>query len=275
VSPAPPTATPPVWRDVVHLMGIPISVALRGREAGTTAGQDAWGRVVADLRAADEVFSTYRADSIISRLDRGELSLAELDDLDVRVAAEVREVVALGEAARQETAGAFDIRRPHPDGSVHLDPSGVVKGWAVQRASRHLRELDDTDFCLSAGGDLVAEVAEPARPAWNIGIENPASPSEIVATVALRTGAVATSGSAHRGAHILDARTGRVPERVAQVTVVADDLTWADVDATAAFALGPDALTWLAGRAGRSGLVVWTDGTCETVHSGSGIFNLT
>ncbi len=261
------TGPVPVWRDVVQLMGLPVSVALRGRHAGTEVGHDAWSRVVADLRAADVVFSTYRANSVISRLDRAELTLAELDQLDAGIAADVREVLELGAAAFEQTGGAFDARRPHGDGTRHLDPSGVVKGWAVERAARHLRALDDTDFCLSAGGDLIAEVADPARPAWNIGIESPTDPSKFVATVPVRHGAVATSSSAHRGTHIVDARTGLVPDRVAQVTVIADHLTWADIDATAAFALGPEAGSWLARRPGRTGLVIWADGTTETIPS--------
>jgi thiamine biosynthesis lipoprotein len=272
------TGSPPVWRDVVHLMGLPVSIALRGGQAGTAAAQVAWRRVVAELQAVDAVFSTYREDSVVSRLDRGELSVADLGRLDVAVAADVREVLQLGAAAREQSQGAFDVRRVRGDGTKHLDPSGVVKGWAVQRVARHLRALEDTDFCLSAGGDLVAEVVDPDRPAWNIGIESPTSRGELVATVQVRLGAVATSGSAHRGTHIVDARTGRVPDRVAQVTVVADNLTWADIDATAAFAVGPDASNWLSGRPGRSGLVIWSDGTREIVHSEEGglaIFNLT
>jgi FAD:protein FMN transferase len=267
VSGAVRTGAVPVRRDVVQLMGLPVSVALRGRYAGTAVGRDAWLAIVAELRTVDAVFSTYRADSVISRVDRGEVAVADLDVLGAAAAADVREVLALGEAAQEQTSGAFDIRRRHPDGSHHLDPSGVVKGWAVQRASQHFRELDDTDFCLSAGGDLVAEVADPGRAPWSVAIESPTDPSRILATIQVRSGAVATSSAAHRGTHIVDARTGLVPERVAQVTVIADDLAWADIDATAAFALGPEAANWLARRPGRTGLVVWTDGTTETISS--------
>jgi thiamine biosynthesis lipoprotein len=64
-----------------------------------------------------------------------------------------------------------------------------------------------------------------------------------------------------RGNHIVDARTGATPEALASVTVIHDSLTWADIDATAAFALGRDGLTWLSTRPGRIGLVVWQDGT--------------
>jgi thiamine biosynthesis lipoprotein len=90
----------------------------------------------------------------------------------------------------------------------------------------------------------------------------------VLAVVPLRSGAVATSGTAHRGAHLLDARTGLPPAGVASVTVVAASLTAADVDATAAFAHGPEAAHWLETRPGRSGLVVWDDGSTSVVGAG-------
>jgi len=204
------------------------------------------------------VFSTYRDDSHVSRLGRGEITLDECP-------AAVREVLDLAERARRESDGAFDVRRAGPDGARVLDPSGVVKGWAVQRASRHLRALDDTDFCLSAGGDMLCHVAADSRPDWQIGVEDPRDPSRVLAVVPVRHGAVATSGHAHRGRHVVDARTGEPPAGVASVTVVAPDLTWADIDATAAYAQGEQAAEWLRTRPGRVGLVVWTDGSTEVV----------
>jgi thiamine biosynthesis lipoprotein len=245
-------------RYVEHVMGMPISLALRGRHTGDPTARAAWAAVLADLRQADRVFSTYREDSCISRLRRGEIGLEDCP-------AEVPEVLALGEAAERESAGAFSVWLPGPDGRAVLDPSGVVKGWATERAAEHLRALPDTDFCLSAGGDMVSRTADPDRPAWRIGIEDPRDPRRVLAVVPVHTGAVATSGTAHRGQHLVDARTGRAPEGVASVTVLADSLTWADIDATAAYAHGPAAADWLGTRAGRTGLVVWADGTTTTV----------
>lgn len=144
-----------VRREVEQVMGMPISVALRGRHATTARGDAAWAEVLACLRDVDRVFSTFRPDSFVSRLDRGEVELAECP-------VEVAEVLALGERAGLESGGAFAIVRPDAEGRDVLDPSGVVKGWAVDRAARALRQLDDTDFCLSAGGDLVVHVADPA-----------------------------------------------------------------------------------------------------------------
>ena len=209
-------------RRVEHVMGMPISLALRGRHAGDARGEAAWAAALAVLRAADRTFSTYRADSVISRMNRG---------IAVDTPPEVADVLAIGAAAERSSGGAFALVR---DGV--LDPSGVVKGWAAERAAVALTALPDTDFCLSAGGDITC-----------------------------RTGAVATSGTAHHGSHIVDARTGRAPGGLASVTVVGRSLTAVDVDATAAFALGVDGERWLAVRGHRAAFVVRTDGTTGTL----------
>ena len=80
----------------------------------------------------------------------------------------------------------------------------------------------------------------------------------------LRSGAVATSGLAHRGAHVSDARTGVVPTALRSVTVIGPDLVWADIDATAALALDHEGAAWLATRPGRTAYLQWGDGRTET-----------
>jgi thiamine biosynthesis lipoprotein len=245
-------------RYVEHLMGMPISLALRGRHHDDDRARRAWTSVIAELREVDLVFSTYREDSFVSRLGRREITVADCPE-------EVAEVLELGLLARLQSNGAFDVRRRTADGTVVLDPSGVVKGWAVERASAQLRTLGETDFCLSAGGDMVCHTADPDGTPWRVGIEDPLDPSRVLAVVPVGRGAVATSGTAHRGAHLVDARTGAAPRQVASVTVVAHSLTWADIDATAAYALDGDAASWLRARAGRTGLVVWRDGSVELI----------
>lgn len=244
-----------VRRYVEHVMGMPVSLALRGRHTDDPVARGAWAEAMATLHDVDRVFSTYRSDSAVSRLGRGEITLADCPP-------EVAAVLELGEQARVASHGAFDVRR-EVGGRPVLDPSGVVKGWAAERAAHPLRLLADTDACLSVGGDVVCHVAGPDSPEWRIGIEDPHDPTRVVAVVPVRDGGVATSGLAHRGAHLTDARTGLVPTGVASVTVVSDDLTWADLDATAAFAQGADALRWLRTRPGRRGVVVWADGHRE------------
>ena len=143
-------------------------------------------------------------------------------------------MLALGRTAERESDGAFNLWLPDTDGKPVLDPSGVVKGWAVERAAAALRTLPDTDFCLSAGGDMTCHTIDTAGAPWRIGIEDPRDTSRIRAVIPVHNGAVATSGTAHRGQHLVDARTGRPPSGIASVTVVANSLTWADIDATAA-----------------------------------------
>jgi FAD:protein FMN transferase len=254
------TATVETQRRVAQVMGLPISLALRGRHNTGDLVDRAWAAALSTLREADRVFSTYRSDSVISRLDRGELSLAECPP-------EVAEVLAIAEQARVESVGAFDVRRTGPDGRVVLDPSGVVKGWAVERAFRAFDELVETDVCLSAGGDLVCRTRASGSPGWRIGIEDPHDPRRTVAVVPVHNGAVATSGLAHRGAHIVDPRTGGTPDALASVTVVGPELTWVDIEATTGFVLGDSARSWLETRTGRTGVLVHADGSTE-VFSG-------
>jgi FAD:protein FMN transferase len=246
----------PVARRVEHVMGMPISLALRGRHLDDDAADAAWAAALEVLREADRVFSPYRPDSVVSAIRRGELDLADAP-------ADVHEVLAIAARAERASDGAFSVWRPDLDGRPALDPSAVVKGWAAQRAAAALHLLEDTDSCLGAGGDLVCRSVSGVP--WRVGIEDPHDPTRVLATVEVHDGAVATSGTAHRGAHLVDARTGSAPAAVAQVTVVAASLTDADVDATAAYALGPQAAQWLGHRVGRRGLVVWADGTTTTV----------
>ncbi len=83
----------------------------------------------------------------------------------------------------------------------------------MQRAAAPLRALADTDFCLSAGGDMLCSVTALDRSAWRIGIEDPYDPGRIVAVVPVRVGGLATSARTNRGAHIVDPRTGENADR--------------------------------------------------------------
>jgi thiamine biosynthesis lipoprotein len=176
------------------------------------------------LRRADRVFSTYRADSDITRIDRGELAVPDADPM-------VAPVLELAERARLATAGAFDVRY-----AGRLDPSGIVKGWAASRAAE-LIVLPGADWYLNAGGDVMLRSAS-GQP-WRVGIEHPTEREALSAVLELADGAVATSGGAHRGRHIVDPATGSAATGVLQATVYGPDLVWADMFATAIVAGGP------------------------------------
>jgi thiamine biosynthesis lipoprotein len=228
---------------VEQIMGLPISVHLRGPHAAGRAAEAAVAAAFASLRRADTLFSTFRSDSQVSRLRRGALPGDERDPL-------LDTVLDLCEQARTDTAGYFDARVGRPE----FDPSGLVKGWAVERAAVGLAAATDLDFCVNAGGDIAT------RGRWRVGVENPARPAELVATVDVNGGAVATSGSAHRGTHIVDPHTGAAAVGLRSVTVVGPSLTRADGYATGAFARGNSAVVWLDRLAGYEALLVTADG---------------
>lgn len=239
-------------RHAEPVMGTVVSFDIRDTGPDTA---DALLSAVAWLHRVDAVFSTYRPDSQISRLGRGELPLAACDP-------EVAEVLALGERAERDGEGWFSVR---PDGAA-LDPSGVVKGWAVERASAILRAAGSHRHSVNGGGDVqTCGEPEPGR-GWNLGVAHPLHPGAF-ATVVRGSGiALATSGTAERGAHILDPHTGApVGGGLASVSVVGDSLTAADIAATTAFAMGgvrggAAARTWLEAAPGLEGFAVTTDG---------------
>ncbi|MEZ0578209.1 FAD:protein FMN transferase [Nocardioides sp. MH1] len=235
-------------RHSFEVMGTVVSLALRGRHEEGAAADVAWAAVQDRLRWADATFSTYRPDSVVNRWGRGELAAREAPR-------ELVEVLGLAEEARTASGGAFDIRAVRSPYGGGPDPSGVVKGWAVQRAAAVLEGLADTDYCLAAGGDLVCRTRRAGAAPWRIGIEDPDDPSRTIGVLQIANGAVATSGTAHRGAHVVDPRTGRPATGLRQVTVVAPTLIEADIEATAAFVLGGGGIEWLRAR-GRTGLAV-------------------
>ena len=235
---------------VEQIMGLPISIHVRGGEVACAHVEQHVAQVFADLRHADAVFSTYRDDSDLSRWERGELALADAD-------AGLADVVALCDGARDRTGGWFDPRGlPDPrTGEPRYDPSGLVKGWAVQRAAQHLADLDGYGWCLNAGGDVLVH-APADQPPWRIGIEDPDDPGRVRWTITRRNGSVATSGTAHRGAHIINPHTGRPATAARAVTVIGPELLWADVYATAAAARGKAAMQWFDGLDGYEALLV-------------------
>ncbi|MFD7701619.1 FAD:protein FMN transferase [Streptomyces caelestis] len=217
-------------------MGTVFSLDVRGGEPA--AVRAALREAVAGLHRVDEVFSTYRDDSQISRLARGGLGVGECDP-------EVAEVLELAAEAERVSDGWFSARY-----RGRLDPTGIVKGWAVERAARRLAAAGAAGVSVNGGGDVQVLGAPGAGRPWRVGVSDPLRPGGLAAVVSAAGAselAVATSGTAERGDHIVDPRTGRsaVTDLVA-VTVVAPQLTWADCWATAAFAMGSrQALAWL------------------------------
>lgn len=239
-----------VW--VEHVMGMPVSVHARGSGAREPMVAMAVDALFSDLHVLEDVFSTFRPGTVVSRLQRGELALAECS-------ADVQEVYRLCQVALALTHGAFDAWAAVPGHPGTFDPTGLVKSWAVGRAARRLDAVGHVAFAVGAGGDVLVTPGTQGSD-WIIGIEDPQDRTRLIATAPVHDGAVATSGIAARGLHIVDPRSGKLATEVLSATVVGPSLLWADVFATAAVALGREAVEWVSGLHGTSGLLVLADG---------------
>jgi FAD:protein FMN transferase len=217
------------------------------RDAGRW--DDAVSEVVTWLHHVDAVFSTYQPDSDIERIGRGDLRVADADP-------DVATVLDLCAEVQSVTGGYFSAM---PGG--RLDPTGLVKGWAVERASELLRQRGSANHAVNGGGDMqLAGQARPGEP-WRVGVADPGDASRVLRVVAGRDCAIATSGTSERGRHITDPFTGRAATALASATVIGPSLTCADAYATAAFVMGLDALAWIATTDGYAALLVANGGT--------------
>ena len=251
---------------VEQVMGMPVSIHLRGPGSRSAAAESRVQAAYDELRAVDVLFSPYRWDSEVSRIDRGELRFEDAHPL-------VAEVVALCETAGVLTGGSFDAfylaGRAAP-GRRGFDPTGLVKGWAVQRAAEHLAAGLGCDVSVNAGGDVAVRPGADPLP-WRIGIEDPADPARVLAVLPLHRGGIATSGTSRRGRHLVDPGSGRAVTDALSMTVVGPSLLWADVLATAAFVRGPvDGLAMVEGLIGYEALVVAGDGALTTTSGLTG-----
>lgn len=218
--------------EVLHVMGTAVSVDLRDRKVPDSA----INAVFDWFREVDQRFSTYKPDSEISRLGRGESTLDQCHP-------DVAEVLAICEELRVLSNGAFNAWRARLDG--RLDPSGVVKGWSVDRAAGILESVGARNFAINAGGDVLARGVPGVGRNWRVGIQHPSERNAVATVIEVRDLAVATSGRYERGDHIMDGRTGEVARDLLSLTVVGPTMTRADAFATAAYALGEPGIAWV------------------------------
>jgi thiamine biosynthesis lipoprotein len=231
---------------VEPVMGTVVTIDVREPFVADAALDEA----LAWLHDVDRRFSMFRSDSEVDRLADGSL---ELDD----ASPDVRAVLTLADELCARTDGYFDVRGHRPDGL--RDPTGLVKGWAVDEAVAILRLAGARNLQVAAGGDLVAAGEPSPGRAWRIGIRHPDLADDTAAILAARDLAVATSGLYERGGHIRDPHTGDVPAQLRSMTVVGPRLGLADAFATAAFAMGERGLAWVARQSGFGALAVTCD----------------
>jgi thiamine biosynthesis lipoprotein len=224
-------------------MGTVITLDIRDADVQ----QSAVDAAVAWFHDVDAMFSTFQEDSQISRLCRGEIRESECSR-------EVREVLGLCAEVERRSGGCFDIRYQR-----RLDPSGLVKGWSVERAASILSEGRARNFLINAGGDIVARGRPRSDRQWRLGIRHPEIADRLAAILDVGDLAVATSGTYERGQHIVDPRSGRAATGLLSMTVVGPSLTYADAYATAAFVMGERGPSWVNGIDGYEALAITTD----------------
>jgi thiamine biosynthesis lipoprotein len=207
------------------------------------------GEATTVLHEADEVFSTYKGDSPISRLRRGEITLEQCPH-------QIGEVLELCRVARTISDGWFDPWMM-PGG---VDPTGYVKGWATQRSLDVLRRSGIRAALVNAAGDTAGFGGPRIGAAFRIGVVDPAA-TQRLACIVESPGAVATSGMYERGWHLIDPHTGLPAARAASATVTGTDLGLADALATALAVAGDQALNLVEVLDGYEALVIGYDGT--------------
>jgi FAD:protein FMN transferase len=249
------------------IMGMPVTVEI----ADAAADENDIAAVFDYFRYIDEKFSTYKPDSEMMRINRGEIAERDWSD-DMAI------IFGLAEDTKQRTNGFFDIRRPNPIAAngeqgttVMIDPSGIVKGWAIFQAAKLLESRGHKNFYIDAGGDIqtsggnIGDSKNIENKPWSIGIKNPLKKHEIVKTVyAARNDSagniaglgVATSGTYIRGEHIYNPKNGSAVNEILSLTVIGPNIYEADRFATAAFAMGMPGIHFIEQTPGLEGYMI-------------------
>lgn len=225
------------------IMGMPVAVEI----ADAVFDEKDVEAVFDYLRSIDERFSTYKESSEISRINRGEISPDQYS-------AEMKKIMNLCEQTKWETEGFFDIRF-----NEKLDPSGLVKGYAINEATKILSRKGYGNFYVEIAGDAQAVGLNYESRPWAIGIKNPFNEKEIVKIVNVSNRGVATSGTYIRGNHIYNPIAKKPATEIVSLTVIGPNIYEADRFATPAFAMGLRGINWLEKKSGLEGYLVTHD----------------
>jgi FAD:protein FMN transferase len=192
----------------------------------------------------DKKFSTYKEDSEISQINRGELK--EWD-----YSSDMKKILKLSDETKKETDGYFDINF-----NGVLDPSGLVKGYAVFQGAEILRKKNFLNYFVEIAGDIQVQGKNEKRESWKVGIQNPFNLDEIIKVVKLSNKGIATSGNYIRGTHIYNPKGKQFAEEIAGITVIGPNVYEADRFATAAFAMGEKGIEFIESLKGLEGYMI-------------------
>jgi thiamine biosynthesis lipoprotein len=218
-------------RQTRIIMGMPVQLEI----CDESASQNSYDRVFEYLAGIDERFSTYKDTSEIGQINQGEKEAAEYSK-------EMKEIFALSKKTSEETNGYFDITTL----SGSIDPSGIVKGWAISNAADLLTTEGYHNFYLEIAGDIHTSGHNAEGKEWSIGVRNPFAREEVVKVIYPHGKGIATSGNYVRGSHIYNPHDVSVsPADFTSFTVLGPSVYDADRFATAAFAMGEKGLYFI------------------------------
>ena len=227
-----------IFKETRIIMGMPVTIQIvDGSLHSDRARLGVMERAFEYFLYVDQKFSTYKADSEISKINSGELQLADASE-DMRI------VFKLAEQTKNETNGYFDI----VDRAGKYDPSGIVKGWAIDNVARLIHDAGFPDHYVEAGGDIQVGGLSDTDLKWSIGIKNPFNQTENVKVVQLSDQGIATSGTYIRGQHIYDPHDRNTKfDDIISLTVIGPNIYVADLFATTAFAMGRKGIEYIEG----------------------------
>jgi thiamine biosynthesis lipoprotein len=225
------------------IMGMPVTVNVVDKNV---TDEDI-NEVFSYFHYIDGKFSTYKKNSEISQINSGKLK-------KFQYSSEMKKILFLSEKTKKETNGYFDI---HINGI--LDPSGIVKGYAIFEAAKALKDRGFKNFYVEIAGDIQVYGKNEKNELWKVGIQNPFNLDEIIKAVKLKDKGIATSGTYIRGKHIFNPKEKKAAKQVTSISVIGPNVYEADRFATAAFAMGEKGIEFIEKLKGFEGYMIQND----------------
>jgi FAD:protein FMN transferase len=228
-------------RKTALIMGMPITV-----DIVSCTDHEVFTEVFSRFQEIDKKFSKYKKDSELCKYQRCEISEEDLST-------EFKEIIAACKEAEKYTFGYFSVYY-----KGRFDPTGYIKGWALTEAGKYIEKNGYKTYCIGAGGDNLAKSS--GKKDWKIGIQDPLDSENILNTLSIYNGGIATSGNYERGNHIFNPFTGEAADELISITVIGPDIIKADVLATASYAAGVGGLVLIEDAADYEALAVAPNG---------------
>lgn len=222
------------------MMGMPITVEVMDEKVTVNDVDDIFDY----FQHIDEKFSTYKETSEVSKINRKEIKPSNYSE-------EMKAVLDLSEKTRVETNGYFNIKNKNG-----IDPSGLVKGWAIFKATEILKKKGLKKYYVEAGGDI-----QVSGKVWKVGIRNPFNRKENVKIIKVENEGVATSGTYIRGQHVYNPfDPDKEITEIVSITVIGPNIYEADRMATAALAMGRKGIEFIEGLNNFEGYMIDHEG---------------